>query len=255
MSDTVPATTDNENPESPGGPPGETSRGVFAAVEPWAVELVGPAAAILYAAFRFRRNLDPEQPVILGDGDWHRWTGLSRTQVSRAKAKLVEAGLVEIDVRKQRGVPMSHWRFGRAVHRAESRDPGSRDIARSSSTQEVEEEVTPRADATARLPLGDEPAATPPEDPIKARARQIVDRVWERSDPKPATPYIGCVKIAEKLLRAGHDPQAIGRAMLEAPTISTGAVEFAINRRTKAAPSRREPIDTNREGPEGRIDL
>lgn len=93
------------------------------------------------------------------------------------------------------------------------------------------------------------------EDPIRARARQIVDRVWERSDPKPATPYIGCVKIAEKLLKAGHDPQHIGRAMLEAPTISTGAVEFAINRRTKQAPTRREPIDTNREGPEGRIDL
>lgn len=92
-------------------------------------------------------------------------------------------------------------------------------------------------------------------DATRQRAQQIVDRVWERSDPKPATPYIGCVKIAEKLLKAGHDPQDIGRAMLEAPTISTGAVEFAINRRTKSAPSRREPIDTNREGPEGRIDL
>lgn len=236
--------------------PSEGERGVFAAVEPWAVEMVGPAAAILYAAFRFRRNLEPDSPVILGDGDWHRWTGLSRTQVSRAKSKLIDAGLVEIEVRKQRGVPMSHWRFGRAVHRAISSSPGSRDIARSSSTQEVDQEGTPGAAATARLPLDLEPVVEPPPaDPIKERARQIVDKVWERSDPKPATPYIGCVKIAEKLLRAGHDPQDIGRAMLEAPTISTGAVEFAINRRTKPAPSRREPIDTNREGPEGRIDL
>lgn len=258
MGDTVSDPADKRTP-SDLRIPDESERGIFAAVEPWVVEAVGPAPAILYASFRFRRRLAPDEPVILGDGDWQAWTGLSRTQVSRAKQRLIDAGLVEVDVRKKRGVPMSHWRLGRAVHRAVSREPGPRDTARSSTPEEVEEEDPLAGTPTARLPLDDVPAVdpepAPAKDPIKERAREIVTKVWERSDPKPATPFVGVVKIAERLLRAGHDPQAIGRAMLAVPTISTGWVEAEIRKSSGTPPSRRAPIDTDRDAPEGRIDL
>jgi hypothetical protein len=131
-------------------PPGEDERGIFAAVEPWVVQLAGPGAAILYAAFRFRLQLHPTGQLVSSDEEWERWTGLSRTQVLRARAKLVEAELVECSTRKHRGVPMTHWAFGRAVHCAKSNSPGLRDSAQSSSIQEVLEELPTGEPPTAR---------------------------------------------------------------------------------------------------------
>ena len=93
---------------------------------------------------------------------------------------------------------------------------------------------------------------SPRPDPVDQRARQIVDAVWERKNPKPATPYIGCVKIAKTLLVAGHDPQAIGRAMVAVPTISTRWVEAEIARHT---PSRESGMIDDRTVESGRIEL
>lgn len=83
-------------------------------------------------------------------------------------------------------------------------------------------------------------------------ARDLVAAVWERSNPKPATPYIGAVKIAERLLVAGHTPAAIEDAMVEAPTISTGAVEMALSRR-RPARGAAAPVKASRDAPEGRV--
>jgi len=84
-------------------------------------------------------------------------------------------------------------------------------------------------------------------------ARELCKRVWDRCDPKPATPFIGAAKIAEKLLAAGHPASAIEDAMVAAPTISTGAVELQLNRGRRGAQAR--PIATDRDAPSGRLEL
>ena len=97
-------------------------------------------------------------------------------------------------------------------------------------------EPKPRGDAGASLSL------------------ELVRRVWDRCSPKPATPFIGAVKIAERLLAAGWSAEAVENAMVAAPTISTGAVELVLNRQPKQ--QRRgaaAPVASRRDGPQGRV--
>lgn len=105
---------------------------------------------------------------------------------------------------------------------------------------------TPNGDES---PEGDPPAI---EDP----ARAITVAVWEASSPKPATPFIGVVKIARRLLDAGHDPDAITAAMIAVPTISTRWVEAELNRSSRPRPpATLRPVDDDRDAPTGRIAL
>lgn len=76
---------------------------------------------------------------------------------------------------------------------------------------------------------GVDPPATKIVTPERERAQRVVAKVWEMKKPKPATPFIAAVKIAERLLEAGHDPQRIGWAMVKAPTITVAAVELQLN--------------------------
>lgn len=176
---------------------------------------------------------------------------LSAAQVRRIITNvLVPAGVVEKEARVENGRKVGNtYRLTRPQAHTPIAPQGALPIA--------PESAVPQSRPEARL---EEQTVEQPEeqtegpDPIQERAREIVSKVWERKDPKPATPFIGCVKIAEALLRAGHDPQAIGRAMVAVPTISTRWVEAEIAK-GGPAPSRRAPIDTNRDAPEGRIDL
>lgn len=90
---------------------------------------------------------------------------------------------------------------------------------------------------------------------LAQRARAVVDAVWERRDPKPATPYIAAVKIAERLLSAGHLQKPVYEAMMGAPTLTVAAVEFQLNR-GRAAPvpsgNERQGVMTDRAAEGGR---
>lgn len=214
-----------------------------------------------------------------------REAGLRRGRTVRdALTRLVEAGAVErivngapdsrirgdrrpnlyrilLDSGRPCDVPRCRWCGGTPdAERGDASRPdgGTRDVltgGRGTSPEPSEEPSGEPEREPGALPLDVPAPSAPPPDPVKERAREIVTKVWERSDPKPATPFVGVVKIAERLLRAGHDAQAIGRAMLAVPTISTGWVEAEIKKSSGTAPSRRTPIDTNRDAPEGRIDL
>lgn len=102
-------------------------------------------------------------------------------------------------------------------------------------------------------PTNDEPSppAPPPPDPAKV----IAKAVWEASNPRPAQPFIAVVKIAQRLLDAGHAADAIEAAMLDVPTISTRWVEAKLNERRRS--TRRGPVapTEDRSAPSGRIDL
>lgn len=87
-----------------------------------------------------------------------------------------------------------------------------------------------------------------------AAARQVAERVWERADPKPATPFIGAMKLASRLLAAGHEPDAIVEAMTAVPTISTGWVEAELARRRGKRAKVGLPIDEDRDAPGGKVD-
>lgn len=86
-------------------------------------------------------------------------------------------------------------------------------------------------------------------------AQPIVKAVWDRKVPKPATPFIAAVKIAERLLASEWSPDEIEQAMVDAPTISVGAVELTLNRNRDAKPRRGAagPVTSRRDGPEGRV--
>lgn len=100
-------------------------------------------------------------------------------------------------------------------------------------------------------PTGTPPARGRPK--VTDAARAVTDEVWERSgDIKPAVPYIAIAKIADRLLTAGHEHDAIVGAMLAARTISIGWVEAELRRRNPTA-ARTPTID--RDAPTGRIVL
>lgn len=177
---------------------------------------------------------------------------LSAAQVRRVIANvLVPAGVVTKQARVEGGRKVGN---AYTLTRPQAHTP----IAPQGALRIAPEGAVPQSRPEARSkeqPLEQPEEQTKEPDPVSVRAREIVTKVWERSDPKPATPFVGVVKIAERLLRAGHDPQAIGRAMLAVPTISTGWVEAEIKKSSGTPPSRRAPIDTDRDAPEGRIDL
>lgn len=93
--------------------------------------------------------------------------------------------------------------------------------------------------------------------PADADGRAVAQRVWDASDPKPATPFIGIVKIAARLLAAGHQPDAIVTAMLAVPTISVGWVEAEIRepRRSRGPGRPAAPVDVDRAAPSGEVQL
>lgn len=119
---------------------------------------------------------------------------------------------------------------------------------RSQAGSQEDPSATPAA-----LPLA---GIDPPEPAAGSIARALVSRVWDRSNPKPATPFIAAVKIAERLLAAGWTEPQVEDAMVTAPTISTGAVELALARALPArGVPRGAPVTTRRDGPEGRVKL
>lgn len=85
---------------------------------------------------------------------------------------------------------------------------------------------------------------------------EVARRVWEGKNPKPAIPFIAVRKIAARFLERGWPPDAIVDAMLEAPTISIGAVELQLNRRRAPTrpPTQDRRVDTNRSAPSGLVE-
>lgn len=96
----------------------------------------------------------------------------------------------------------------------------------------------------------------PPSGPTTGSiANGLVRIVWERKTPRPATPFVAAVKIAERLLVAGHEAQAIEEAMVQAPTLTTAAVEIALARRRPPQRGAGAPVRAPRDGQEGRVRL
>lgn len=88
----------------------------------------------------------------------------------------------------------------------------------------------------------------------KKTARQITDRVFELKNPKPVQKWIAIQQLADRFLNAGHRAVAIEAAMIEAPTITIAAVELQLSRAHPTASPHRG-IDSDRGGPDGRIEL
>lgn len=125
-------------------------------------------------------------------------------------------------------------------------------------------------DATGCRETSPEPSVEPPEQPnpeplalesppagptTGSIVNALVRSVWERKNPRPASPFVAAVKIAERLLAAGHEPRAIEEAMVEAPTITTASVELALARRRPPARGAGAAVAARRDGEEGRVRL
>lgn len=82
----------------------------------------------------------------------------------------------------------------------------------------------------------------------------IATAVFERSSPKPATPFVAVRKIAQRFLEAGHEPAAIEAAMLSVRTISIGWVESELNKNRPRGAVIARPPSTTRTASSGQVD-
>ncbi len=75
--------------------------------------------------------------------------------------------------------------------------------------------------------------------------KRLTDHVYEHR-PYNSAKWVAIRAVAAKLLAAGHDPKAVARAMIEAPTVSVGAVEVTLaksRKRTDAVARARSSIN------------
>lgn len=75
-----------------------------------------------------------------------------------------------------------------------------------------------------------QPAPQPVDLSINQRAQAIARAVYDGRNPRPVMPFPALIVMARRFLEAGHPDVALQRAMVDAPTITNGAVEFALNR-------------------------
>lgn len=199
-----------------------------------------------------------------------RW---KRSAVQKALATLISDGVLVVLVEgKGRGEPTKY----RLVMSPDApvvydvREPGGVPKAEQPATRAPQEQPATRAPGAHEqgtlVPATRAPGARhastvdrsdPKADPkAEPKGRAIATEVWERSDPKPAQPFIAVQKLAAKLLDAGHSHEAIVEAMLAVPTISTGWVETQLRQAKGRRPGRRqenERLTTDDGEPSGRV--
>lgn len=98
-------------------------------------------------------------------------------------------------------------------------------------------------------------AAKRPPREHETTARAVLDAAWKQLNPKPATPYVACVRIVETIIAAGWDPHAVEAAIVAAPTISIRSLEFQLRQRANNNTGDRRPIITDRTTPGGMTQL
>lgn len=205
------------------------------------------------------------------EGAWEAWPGIDllareagirrRQTVKDALGRLVASGVVSVVVQ---GAPDGRVRADRRtnLYRIHPEHGGTVAVLPSGGhggTPCAPHGGTPAVTTGARLPCpepNEEPTTTEPGAAAAAApdaATVLVAEVWERADPKPATPYVAVVKIARKLVAAGWQPDQVRDAMLAVPTISTGWVEAELRKRHRKPPG--QQVQTDRARPGGRLAL
>jgi Helix-turn-helix domain len=66
-------------------------------------------------------------------------------------------------------------------------------------------------------------------------SRELLNRWWEAQVPRPAQPYIACLKVVSRMLEVGWSPDDVFFALSEAPVVSTGALTMALKMRRKSS--------------------
>jgi len=120
---------------------------------------------------------------------------------------------------------------GREAHPGRARRrPRAGEVPAPSSRPTRPNPVTPNPSAGPDGPGGQLPGMPTPAGPKgNPAARSLIQRVWDSRDPRPATPFMALVKIAGRLLDAGHSPEAVEAAFMAAPAYTVAALEFQLN--------------------------
>lgn len=172
--------------------------------------------------------------------------GMTRSQVQRARTALAKRGLIETRTSKVDGERRTLVRpviAGKreSAHRgqeapvddvglcAETRDGSKREDARTRT----------RATPPAEDQVGDQGTSAVP-DPVNP-AVEVVRAAWDRRDPKPTVPFVALVKMAERFLAAGWQPQQVEDALASTQAFTDHAVEFTLNRAHRHRPSGPSP--------------
>lgn len=101
--------------------------------------------------------------------------------------------------------------------------------------------------------VGEEtPAASPTDGVVDA-----IKRVWDAKTPRPSTPFVAAVQIARRLIGSGWNLSDVETAMIEAPTLTTSAIEVALRRArpTRATAPRQQHVERTNAPTTRRLEL
>lgn len=159
--------------------------------------------------------------------EWESLTGLSSQVVHRTLHKLRDAGVIEVT---GAGNGPKSWRVVAASEIAESQTDsgvGSRD----SNVGSRDSNAGIAKSQSAHLLQIIEDQERAPESP-DAAARRVLDVAWaqRRAQGRTPTNFHAALAVTKKLLASGRPESDVVRGLVEAPTISVGAVEVAIER-------------------------
>lgn len=253
----------NATERSPRAHDHEDSHGVF--VPRWMLAATSPhtAAAILLAQVTWwlqpdRRGRD-KFPVVLRDG--RRWVaipdsawlddiGLTADQARKARAKLVDLGLVEAERRSFKGAPTAHYRLlEQLVLSGENREafgPGAKCHSGQGPQPAGQSPngAPARASSYTRTQETKDPHPSPDgEDAV----RVLLDAWWqERRDAgnPVGQKYVACLGVVRAMAKQGVQLNRIAYALRHSPVVSAAALELAIQNQLQALgqrPGQRRP--------------
>lgn len=183
--------------------------------------------------------------------------GVSVSTVQRQVRALTEAGWIEVVPRfaqtpGERMRQTSNGYLVRRTRKSDLTDPGSRsdrgspvnrDTGPGSRSDRAEERASKNESKKNEKPslvpsgsdvvkLDERQAITLARDKV---GREVLNRWWEGEVPRPAQPYVACLKVVLRMLEVGWSPDDVFFALKEAPNVSTGTLTYALRSRKKAS--------------------
>lgn len=234
------------------------SRGVWVPL-PVLQHVGGGASAIMLAQLMWLLHDDPGAEVVRPDHAWEADCGLTPKQARTAREHLVQLGLVTATKRRVDGAPTTCLRIDPAgldaLAAAAAQGKSFCPPGQMSSALEGKSTALPTGDVTTPPDGG---GASAPQAKAKraneSAAHQLATELWKRKNPKPAQKFVAVRQVAERLLDAGHSPEAVLAAMLAVPTISIGWCEGQLNKgRATPAAVKREHV--RRDAEEGVLEV
>lgn len=158
-------------------------------------------------------------------------TGLADRTVRRCIDRLIDLGELVVEERAGGSAKVE------ARHRPHLYQVVMRPVTVSATTGQDDRSATGHGDRSIREPSEGQPSLNRSalqsggEDPATALLRAWWDELVAAGEPTPAQPWPAMLQVVRAMLKAGHAESRVAWALRNSPTVSTGALTMAINRR------------------------